>query len=64
VLEIVMSLFVKSIILLCMLTSVFTDAVNVYIMNSLEGGEDLKLHCKFKDDDLGQHLLHVNETSK
>ncbi|EEF44291.1 conserved hypothetical protein [Ricinus communis] len=32
----------------------------VRVTNSLDGGADLTLHCKSKDDDLGVHLLHFN----
>ncbi|KAI4338157.1 hypothetical protein L6164_016501 [Bauhinia variegata] len=34
----------------------------VVIANDLSGGLDLTLHCKSRDDDLGEHLLHTNQT--
>lgn len=34
------------------------DKVQVQITNQLENAEDLTLHCKSADDDLGQHVLH------
>ncbi|ESR33732.1 hypothetical protein CICLE_v10006408mg [Citrus x clementina] len=34
----------------------------VQITNKLETGEDLTLHCKSKDDDLGEHVLHKDES--
>lgn len=62
VLEVVMSLFVRSILLLSMLTLVWAKHVKVSITNSLEGKEVLNIHCKSKDDDLGRHVLHINQT--
>ncbi|ESW11852.1 hypothetical protein PHAVU_008G064000 [Phaseolus vulgaris] len=47
-----------------MLTLACAERTNVFITNSLEGREDLNLHCKSKDDDLGQHLLHINQSFK
>jgi len=35
--------------------------VHMTIENGLEGKEDLNIHCKSKDNDLGQHLLHINQ---
>ena len=66
-LEITMSLSMKNIFLLCMLMLVWVDSldlprVKVSLTNNLEGKEDLNVHCKSKDDDLGQHLLHINQT--
>ena len=60
--QIAMSLCLKSVLLLCMFTLVWAEHVNVYITNNLEGNEDLKVHCKSKDNDLGDHLLHINQT--
>ncbi|XP_028773432.1 S-protein homolog 2-like [Neltuma alba] len=34
----------------------------VRMTNDLGGGLDLTVHCKQKDEDLGVHLLHPNET--
>jgi len=67
VLEITMSLYVKSVLLLCMFMLVWSDSfrlihVKVSVTNGLEGKEDLNIHCKSKDNDLGQHLLHINQT--
>jgi len=62
VLEVAMSRFVRSILLLFMLRLVCAKHVNLSITNNLEGNEDLSIHCKSKDDDLGLHLLHVNQT--
>ncbi|ESW11846.1 hypothetical protein PHAVU_008G063400 [Phaseolus vulgaris] len=39
-------------------------STHVFITNHLEGREDLNLHCKSKDDDLGQHVLHYNQYFK
>ncbi|KAK7374275.1 hypothetical protein VNO80_07703 [Phaseolus coccineus] len=55
-----MSVLVKSFLLLSMLTLGWAHT-DVYITNNLEGLEDLNLHCKSKDDDLGQHVLHNNQ---
>ncbi|QHO08435.1 hypothetical protein HN51_067035 [Arachis hypogaea] len=33
-----------------------------YIHNHLEGNLDLTVHCKSKDDDLGPHVLHPNQS--
>ena len=38
--------------------------VDVKINNKLENGEDLTLHCKSVDNDLGEHLLHKDESYK
>lgn len=35
---------------------------NVQITNRLENGMDLTLHCESKDDDLGEHVLHKDES--
>ncbi|BAT83632.1 hypothetical protein VIGAN_04081400 [Vigna angularis var. angularis] len=37
-------------------------AIEVKVTNTLEGRENLNIHCKSKDDDLGRHLLHFNQT--
>ncbi|KAK7374259.1 hypothetical protein VNO80_07689 [Phaseolus coccineus] len=58
-----MSVLVRSVLLFSMLTLTLAHT-NVYIMNSLEGKEDLNIHCKSKDDDLGQHVLHINQEFK
>ncbi|KAK7374276.1 hypothetical protein VNO80_07704 [Phaseolus coccineus] len=58
-----MSVLVRSVLLLSMLTLALTHT-NVYITNNLEGKEDLNIHCKSKDDDLGQHVLHINQDFK
>ncbi|KAK7374270.1 hypothetical protein VNO80_07698 [Phaseolus coccineus] len=54
----------KSILFLSMLTLTWASHTNVYITNSLEGREDLHIHCKSKDDDLGPHVLRINQTFK
>ncbi|KAK7374271.1 hypothetical protein VNO80_07699 [Phaseolus coccineus] len=56
-----MSVLVKSVLLLSMLTLVWARHTDVYITNHLEGREDLHIHCKSKDDDLGEHVLHINQ---
>jgi len=57
-----MSVLVKIIFLLLMFTLIWGEGIDVYISNGLEGKEDLKIHCKSKDNDLGMHLLHINQT--
>jgi len=57
-----MSLFVRSILLLSMLTLGWAKQVNMTITNNLEGNEDLYLHCKSKNNDIGLHFLHFNQT--
>ena len=37
---------------------------NVYVKNGLDGGLDLTLHCKSKNDDLGVQLLHPQQEFK
>ncbi|KAK7374266.1 hypothetical protein VNO80_07694 [Phaseolus coccineus] len=59
-----MSVLVKSVLFLSMFTLAWASRTDVYITNSLEGKEDLHIHCKSKDDDLGPHVLHINETFK
>jgi len=59
-----MLVLVKSVMLLSMLTLVWTRDTNVFITNDLEGREDLNIHCKSEDDDLGQHVLHINQDFK
>nr|AFK43132.1 unknown [Lotus japonicus] len=60
-----MSLFHKSVLLLCLLlpvvNSAFWDKVHVRVTNYLEGELDLTLHCKSKDDDLGVKVLHQDQ---
>jgi len=56
-----MSPIVRSILLVSMLTMVWAKHVNVTIVNKLEGNEDLYIHCKSKDNDLGIHLLQINQ---
>lgn len=34
---------------------------HVLITNKLENGEVLTVHCKFAEDDLGEHVLHKDE---
>ena len=36
--------------------------IHVQITNQFENGEDLTLHCKSKDNDLGEHVLHKDES--
>ncbi|RDX82151.1 S-protein-like 2, partial [Mucuna pruriens] len=61
-----MSLFVRSVFLLGLLTLSSTsngfalEKTHVYIKNSL--GVDLLIHCKSRDNDLGVQLLHPNDT--
>jgi len=63
VLEIAMSLIGRSVLLLYMFTLVCgKHHIHMYITNNLEGKEDLNIHCKSKSDDLGLHLLHINQT--
>ncbi|KAF5471121.1 hypothetical protein F2P56_011584 [Juglans regia] len=38
------------------------NKVHVRISNELDVGIDLKLHCKSGDNDLGEHLLHYNNS--
>jgi len=38
------------------------QTVDMSITNNLEGKEDLNIHCQSKDNDLGLHLLHINQT--
>jgi len=64
VLEVAMSVLVKSVLLLSMLMLVWARDTNVYITNDLEGREDLNIHCKSGDDDLGQHVLNINQAFK
>jgi len=59
-----MSLFAKSVLLFCMVTLAWADPASVVITNSLEGNENLNLHCKSKDDDVGLHFLPVNQSYK
>ncbi|KAL6194626.1 PREDICTED: uncharacterized protein LOC101312887 [Fragaria vesca subsp. vesca] len=45
-------------LLLVYVTTPVDGKVTVTITNTLPGNPDLTLHCKSKDDDLGEHLLH------
>jgi len=64
--DLAMSLLAKIFVLLCMLTLAWAwpPKTSVKITNTLEGNENLNIHCKSKDDDLGMHLLHINENLK
>jgi len=55
-----MSVVVRCVLMLSMLTLAW-GANHVYITNHLEGREDLHIHCQSKDDDLGPHVLHINQ---
>jgi len=46
------------------LTLVWAKDTNVYITNDLAGREDLNIHYKSGDGDLGQHVLHINQDFK
>ena len=62
VFKVAMSLITKTVILLSMLTLVWADKVTVKITNTLEGKENLNVHCKSKNDDIGHHLLYYNQS--
>ncbi|KAL2346164.1 hypothetical protein Fmac_000164 [Flemingia macrophylla] len=57
-------------VLFCLLTLLSSNSVlgfgfgvaktHVRITNTLEGGLDLTVHCKSKDDDIGEQHLHSN----
>ncbi|XP_050211376.1 S-protein homolog 5-like [Mercurialis annua] len=51
-------------LLLCLLklAIAYHYKVHVYIANDVGKDVDLTVHCKSKDDDLGVHLLHDQET--
>lgn len=38
--------------------------VHVYVMNSLGGGQCMKLHCRSKDDDLGAVVLEDDQEAR
>jgi len=63
VLEVAMSVLVRCVLLLSMLTLTRANT-HVFIMNGLEGKEDLHIYYKSKDDDLGPHVLRINQTFK
>ncbi|XP_027351370.1 S-protein homolog 2-like [Abrus precatorius] len=58
-----MSAFTKSVLLLWVLTLLSANTVvlartRVRIINALSGNQPLSVHCKSKDDDLGQHTVY------
>ena len=57
-----MSVLVRCVLLLSMLTLAWATNTHVFITNHLEGKEDLHIHCKSKDDDLGMHVLRLNQS--
>ncbi|KDO51589.1 hypothetical protein CISIN_1g047836mg [Citrus sinensis] len=65
-----MTCFKKTMLLLALLVSYtyvnsafsFNAPTHVKISNKLGNGLDLTLHCKSRDDDLGVHLLHQDES--
>ncbi|KAF5188901.1 hypothetical protein FRX31_021512 [Thalictrum thalictroides] len=40
--------------------NIFGVTKHVYVINSLSAGNTLSVHCKSKDDDLGQHDIPFN----
>lgn len=42
--------------------AILLEKVHVYVTNDFSGGKRLTVHCKSKDDDLGEHSLGVKET--
>ncbi|KAG2404324.1 S-protein-like protein [Vigna angularis] len=62
-----MSMLVKIVVLLCMLTLAsawVADPASVEITNHLEENEIINVHCKSKDDDLGFYRLSINQSYK
>src|ERR1044072_44058 len=58
-----MSLFARTVVFLCLLTlPSVRSKKHITVSNNLEGGLDLTIHCKSRDDDLGVHVLHTSET--
>ncbi|KAK6929977.1 Plant self-incompatibility S1 [Dillenia turbinata] len=37
------------------------EQVIVHVKNGMEDKSDITIHCKTIDDDLGEHLLHIND---
>ncbi|XP_050217417.1 S-protein homolog 5-like [Mercurialis annua] len=56
--------FNQSILVLCLLVSVILSEArqHVHIRNDIGANIDLTVHCKSKNDDLGDHLLHPQGT--
>lgn len=44
------------------ITTLVDGKVTVVINNNLPSHQDLKVHCKSKDDDIGERLLHPGNT--
>ncbi|ESR33772.1 hypothetical protein CICLE_v10007141mg [Citrus x clementina] len=65
-----MSTFNKVTLLLALLLISYTSArkpsnslkVHINVFNKLGNGLDVTVHCKSKNDDLGERLLHQNES--
>lgn len=64
-----MSLFARSVVLLCMLSLAsafdpfkpFDEKTRVRIINHLKDNKALRVHCKSGDEDIGSKLLRNNE---
>ncbi|KAI4346095.1 hypothetical protein L6164_013177 [Bauhinia variegata] len=46
----------------CDASSPFLPPVHVVMTNNLAGGMDVTIHCKSKNDDLGEHLVHSSQS--
>ncbi|GER39581.1 plant self-incompatibility protein S1 family [Striga asiatica] len=55
-------ILVTTAVLVLLATSCFVDAkVHVQVVNRLEHGLRLDVHCRSRDDDIGFHVLGVND---
>ncbi|KAK9266002.1 hypothetical protein L1049_028602 [Liquidambar formosana] len=57
IVTVVLSLYQFSLV-----SGIFFERVHVYVLNELEPGKTLSLHCKSKDDDLGMQQIIFNQT--
>ncbi|OVA05763.1 Plant self-incompatibility S1 [Macleaya cordata] len=61
VLIVVVAILVMSSSMFVAVNAFYFSKKTIHLQNDLEGGESLWVHCKSKDDDLGEHVLRTGQ---